>query len=156
MKWSIVLLSLFVTLAFSCGQKKEGNKKQWIYDYEKILTSHQERYLESVISDYERKTSNEIVIVTSKDIEDELSIHYAAEFGIAHEVGKKGKNNGLVIFVSKNLKQTALTTGYENDKSLNNEICKKIVDSCMIPCFKEEKYFDGIKAGLNECIKKWK
>ena len=101
----------------------------WIYDYEEILTKNQERYLNSIISDYEKKSTNEIMIVTSKDIgEFETAIQYAADFGSAHEVGKQEKDNGLVIFVSKNLSETALSTGYGPDKALNNEICKKIVD----------------------------
>jgi uncharacterized protein len=97
------------------------------------------------------------MIVTSKDIgEFEKAMQYAADFGSIHEVGKKGKDKGLVIFVSKNLKETALSTGYGTDKILKDEICKKIVDSCMIPLFREDKYFDGLKVGLDECIKKWK
>ena len=158
MKLNIALVSLFATIAFSCGQNNEVNKKiSWIYDYEEILTINQEKYLDCIISDYEKKSTNEIMIVTSKDIgEYEKTIQYAADFGSTHEVGKKGKDNGLVIFVSKNLRETALSTGYGTDKTLKDEICKKIVDSCMIPLFREEKYFDGIKVGLDECIKKWR
>jgi len=158
MKWNIALVSLFATIAFSCGRNNEINQKSSrIYDYEEILTAKQERYLNSVISDYERKTTNEILIVTSKDIGDyEESIRYAANFGKAHELNINGENNGLVIFVSDSLKQTALSTGYGTDKTLKDETCRKIVDSCMIPLFKEEKYFEGIKAGLDECIEKWK
>ena len=158
MKLNIVLVFLFAAIAFSCGQNNEVNKKiSWIYDYEEILTKSQERYLNSIISDYEKKSTNEIMIVTSKDIgEFETAIQYAADFGSTREVGKNGKDNGLVIFVSKNLSETALSTGYGTDKTFKDEICKKIVDSCMIPLFREEKYFDGIKVGIDECIKEWK
>jgi len=157
MKLNIALILLLATIAFSCGQNNEASKKDLrIYDYEELLTRSQERHLNSIISDYEKKSTNEIVIVTSKDIGGfETTIQYVADFGSVHEVGKNGKDNGLVIFVSKSLSEAALSSGYEPDKTLNNEICKEIVDSFMIPLFREDKYFDGIMAGLDECIKKW-
>ncbi len=157
MKWRTVFVVLFVSLAFSCVQNREGNKKlSSVYDNEEILTSKQERHLKSVISHYKRKTGKEIFILTSKDIgEFENAKLYAADFESTH-VGDKEKDKGLVIFVSKNLSETALSTGYGTDSTLKNETCRKIVDSSMIPLFKQDKYFDGLKAGLDECIKNWK
>jgi len=82
-------------------------------------------------------------------------ILFAVDFGNKLGVGKKEKNNGLVIFISKNMRQTSLATGYGTEKILKDEICMRIIDSCMIPRFKEEKYYDGIKAGVQESISKW-
>lgn len=157
MKLNITLASLFASIAFSCGPNHEVNTRiSYIYDYEEILTQDQERYLDALISDYEKKSGNEILIVTSKDMGDyESTIQYAADFGNEHKVSKEGNDSILVIFVSKNLKETALSTGYGTNKTLKDEICKRIVDSCMIPLFREEKYFDGIKDGMKACINKW-
>jgi uncharacterized protein len=157
MKWRTVFLFLFVSLTFSCLQNREGNKKiSSVYDNEEILTSDQEKYLNSVISHYERKTGKEIFILTSKDLgEVDDARRYAADFENTHVVDKE-KDKGLVIFVSKNLSQAALSTGFGTDSTLKNETCRKIVDSSMIPLFKQDKYFDGLKAGLDECIKNWK
>jgi uncharacterized protein len=155
MKRSIVLVSLFAAIAFSCGRNNEVSET--VFDNEEILTAKQERYLASVISDYERKTTKEIIVLTSKDLGNyDDSWLYAADFGNTHGVNKNGQDNGLVIYVSKNLSKTALSTGYGFSKSLPYETCRKIVDSCMIPQFKEDKYFDGLKAGLDACIKNWK
>ncbi len=86
----------------SCGQENNNSYKTWIYDNEDILTIDQEIYLDSIISDFEKRTTNEILIVTSKDIgEYENPIFYAVDFGNKNGIGKKGKDNGLVIFFSK-------------------------------------------------------
>ena len=81
---------------------------------------------------------------------------YAVDFGEKHGVGKKEKDNGLVIAFSKNLRQTFLATGYGTEKILKDDICKKIIDSTMVPRFKNQDYYGGLKAGLEECIRKWK
>jgi uncharacterized protein len=156
MKICTILLSLFGLIISSCGQKIDNNKT-WVFDYEDVLTVNQEKSLDSIITNFEKATTNEILIVTSKDIgEYEKPILYAVDFGNKHGVGKKGKDNGLVIFFSRNLRQTSLATGYGTENILKDEICKSIIDSCMIPLFKEEKYYDGIKAGVEESISKWK
>lgn len=154
MKINLFLITL--TVIFSCGQRVPNNKT-WVHDNEDILTTNQELSLDSIISDFEKITTNEILIVTSNDIGDyKEPILYAVDYGNKYGIGKKEKNNGLVIFFSKTLRKTSLATGYGTEKILKDEICKTIIDSCMIPLFKQEKYFEGIKAGVEESIRKWK
>jgi uncharacterized protein len=156
MKIYTIVLSLFGLIISSYCQKIDGNKT-WVFDYEDVLTINQERTLDSIIANFEKATTNEILIVTTKDIgEHEKPMSYAVDFGNKHGVGKKGKDNGLVIFFSRNLRQTFLATGYGTEKILKDEICKSIIDSCMIPLFKEEKYYDGLKAGVEAAISRWK
>jgi uncharacterized protein len=153
MKTTFLLISLIAVMMSSCGGDKQPSQ---IYDYEDILTTHQESDLNAMIHKYQRKTDNEIIIVTSKDLDIyENTLQYALFFGNEHGICTPGKDNGLVIFVSKNMQQTALATGSGKDKSLKDEISKHIVDSCMVPFFIEEKYYDGIKVAIKESIKNW-
>ena len=48
------------------------------------------------------------------------------------------------------MRKTFLATGYGTEKILKDEICKIIIDSTMIPYFKNQDYYGGIKAGLIE------
>lgn len=155
MKILILLISL--SALASCVQNNNVNNKVSVYDYEEVFTDDQERILDSIISGFESRTKNHILVLTSRDINDyEKPILYALDFGNTYGAIEKGQNNGLVIFVSKNLKQTCLATGYGTDKSLKDEISENIIDSTMIPFFREDNYYEGIKAGLEESIRKWK
>lgn len=137
----------------SCGQKKESSQ---IYDYENILTARQERKLNSMVHKYQKNTENEIIILTSKDLGIcQTALEFATMFGKEHGMYESGKDNKLVIFVSKNMKVTSLATGDETGKSLKDEDSKHIIDSYMIPLFKEEQWFDGIKVAVKESIKSW-
>jgi uncharacterized protein len=96
------------------------------------------------------------VIVTTPDIgEHEKMVFYAVEFGDRLGVGKKDKNNGLVIVFSSKLSETFIATGLGTENILTDPICKKIVDEKMVPNFKEGKYFLGLESGLKECIRNW-
>jgi uncharacterized protein len=144
-------------ILITCGFQNQSEKKHWIYDNENDLADNQEAVLDSIISDFEMRTSNEIVVLTVNDIGDAKNLSdFAVDFGQRMGIGKKDKNNGLVILFSKNMRKTWLSTGYGTEKILKDEICKAIIDSTMIPYFKNQDYFGGLKSGVIECIKRWK
>jgi uncharacterized protein len=155
MRNHFLLTIAFSLILFSCNNNQQIVSP--IFDFEDILTSKQEKVLSDIISEYQGKTSNEIIILTSKDLGGfEDAVQYAEIFGKEQGVFSTGKKNGLVIFVSDSLKQTSIATGYGDNRSLNDQISKHIVDSCMIPFFRVEKYYEGLKAGVQESIKNWK
>jgi uncharacterized protein len=154
MRNHFLLTITFSLILFSCNRNQQNVSP--IFDFEDILTSNQEKELSGIITDYQRKTANQIIILTSKDLEGyENAVQYAEIFGKEQGVFSAGKKNGLVLFVSDSLKQTSIATGFGTDRSLNDQISKQIVDSCMIPYFRVEKYYQGLKAGVEESIKKW-
>jgi uncharacterized protein len=158
MKNTLILTIFLSTVLIACGQK--GNtpeNRQWVFDYENVLTNSQIIILDSIIQDFENQTTNEIAIVTVDNIGDfNKMVEYAVDFGDKHRIGKPEKNNGLVILFSKSMRETFIATGYGTEKILKDEICNQIVDSTMIPHFKKQDYYAGLKAGLEECINKWK
>ena len=154
------LLTLGIVLCFliqSCVSQSNGTiKDNWVFDYEEVFTQSQIQELNSIIISYEQKTTNEIAIVTVDSIgRFNKMVDFAVDFGKQNGIGKNDRHNGLVIVFSKKMRQTFLATGYGTEKILKDEICKSIIDSDMIPYFKKEDYFGGIKAGLLSCMEKW-
>ena len=150
------IIAMFLLNACGQGNGNVDNKK-WVFDYEDVLNDNQEYLLDSIIRECEAQTTNEIVIVTVDNIgEFDKMVEYAVDFGEKHGVGKNEKDNGLVILFSKSMRETFLATGYGTEKILKDEICKAIIDSTMIPYFKDQDYFGGLKSGLEECIIRWK
>ena len=127
--------------------------RNFVFDNEDLLNEEQEIVLQQMIIDHESITTNEIAVVTTPDWEEESnSLFFSVSFGDKHEIGKKGKNNGIVIVVCKQQREVRISTGYGMEDVLKDEIAKRIIDSLMIPRFKEEKYFEGIKNGAQEII----
>src|SRR5690606_33886752 len=105
--------------------------------------------LDSLVSAFELKTTVEIGVVTlsstmvnEKDFED-YSLVMMRIWGI----GKKGKNNGILIAISPTLRQMRIQNGYGIENILSDAETKNIVDNFFIPKFKEGKYFDGTRNG---------
>ena len=136
--------------------EKKGFPKAifFVNDYEKILTNEQILDLEILINDYRIKTKREIVIVSIDSIKPYTEISsYCVDLSNYLGIGKDG--NGLTIVFSKKLRQIFICTGNQTEKIITNKRCQKIIDELIIPNFKSDKYYEGLKSGLIELIKIW-
>jgi len=128
----------------------------YVNDYDNVLTKEQISELENIIKDYEKKTTNEISIVSVNSIKPYKDISlYTTELAHQWGIGKSEKNNGLIILFSKTLRSIRISTGYGTEKILTDEICKKVIDETIIPEFKNGDYYNGIKNGIKELIVEW-
>lgn len=143
-------------LSYSDLKKKNFPKALFfVNDFAHLLNNDQILDLEILINDYRIKTKREIVVVTVDSINPYNDLaNYTVDLANYLGVGKDG--NGLTIVVSKKLSSVQISTGNETEKIITDEDCKKVIDKLMIPNFKKDKYYEGLKTGLMELIKIWK
>jgi len=131
--------------------------KGYINDYEHLFTIEQKQELDSIITDFSNLTSNQICIVSVETYEPYESIKdFTTDLGNFWGIGRADKDNGLIITISKNKRAIWIGTGLGTEKVMTDETVKNIIDTKMIPYFKESNYFEGVKAGLLELVKLWK
>jgi uncharacterized protein len=137
-------------------EKKNFPKSlSFVNDFEHLLSNEQILDLEILINDYRIKTKKEIVIITIDSINPYTEIaNYSVDISNYLGVGKND-GNGLTIVVSKKLRKVQISTGNETEKIITDGHSQKVIDKLMIPNFKSDKYYEGIKTGLLELIKIW-
>lgn len=112
--------------------------------------------MDSIIDKFEKETTNEIAIVTidsswtTKESFDSLTLAIARNWG----VGKKDKNNGILIGISTGLRKIRIQNGYGIEAILTDAETKKIINDIIIPEFKKGNYFEGTKSGLLALMQK--
>ncbi|HEX8574712.1 MAG TPA: TPM domain-containing protein [Flavobacterium sp.] len=127
----------------------------WVNDYEGLYTEEQEAGLNKTINKFEAETTIEIAIVTidtlkvSKNKFEDLSLHIATTWG----VGKKNKDNGILIAISKGYRVMRIQNGNGIEKIITDEETKQIIDNYFILAFKMGNYFEGTLNGLQELIR---
>ena len=129
----------------------------FVSDFEHVFSADERIELNRIIVDYEKSSSNEIVIVSIDTIPsnwdfDQFSISLFNQWGI----GKKNINNGILILFSKNLRKIRITTGRGTEKKITDEDCRELINKLIVPYFKEGDYFSGIEYAIKSIIKKWK
>ncbi len=122
-----------------------------VNDIANLLTSSEVDLLESKLVDFDNKTSTQITIVTVTNLADLPVAMFAEQLGDKWGVGRKGKNNGVVIIVKPKTQDSAgeafIGTGYGVEGALPDAVCHRIVNQQMIPHFKTDDYSAGIAAG---------
>ena len=126
----------------------------FINDYENLYTDREEATLDSLIKDFEKKTTIQIAVVTidtiltSSDSLDALTLRLARHW----RVGLKGKNNGVLIGISRAYRKMRIQNGYGIEKILTDAETKQIIDTVFIPSFRDAKYIEGTLNGLVELM----
>lgn len=128
--------------------------KGWVNDWADVFTDEEEMLLNKLIANNEAGTTNEIAIVTypadvvTLDKYDSLTTALANAWG----VGKKEKNNGIVISISPSLRRIRISNGYGIEHRLTDNQTAQIIDTCFVPLFKAAKYYEGTTKGINAII----
>lgn len=128
----------------------------WVSDYGNIFIKNEITELDSMLNDYEKRTSNEIAVVTfdSSYFHDENFDSVVLRIHNFWGVGKVGKNNGILIGISVARREIRINNGYGIVDKLSDEETKEIIDSIVIPAFKKGHYFEGIKDAVEAIMKK--
>ena len=151
------LLIIFFVLCnqFAIGQtlEQKPNPPTAVNDFAHMLEPFQVEALESKLRAYNDSTSSAIVIITVKDFggyeDQELALKYIRDWGI----GQAGKNNGVLILVSKDERKARIEVGYGLEGAIPDITAKTIIDQQMIPYFKQSDYYRGFDNTVDALIK---
>lgn len=170
MKNIIIFLSIF--LSIGCFSPRNGtNKLEYRYeeaervlpkpiglvnDFNFVFNQNERLELEKILSDYAQKTTNKIVVVTVENIEPYTDIRdYATNLGNFWGVGTAEKNNGLTIVMDMSNRTIRISSGLGTQEILSDSFLKEVIDEIIIPEFKQENFYMGIKLGIERIIIEW-
>lgn len=129
--------------------------QDYVNDYIHLFTQPQIATLDSIISNYEKKTTNEVAIVTidSQWIKKDSFESFLLKLHNTWGVGQKDKNNGIVIAICPGHRIARINFGYGIEKVFAEEQTKQIIDTYMIPAYRKGDWFTGTRDALNEITK---
>lgn len=124
-----------------------------VNDLAHLMSSAQAQQLEAKLDAYNDSTSNEVVVITVTSLKDNEIAEYSYTIGDKWGVGKKKKDNGVVILIAPTEHKAFIATGKGLEGALPDIICTQIVNNTMIPYFKSGDWYSGINAGVDNVIK---
>lgn len=115
-----------------------------VYDYANLMNAAEAKTLEQKLISYNDTTSTQIVVITVKSLQDnEVSI-YATELAHKWGIGQAGKDNGILILVSKDDRKMTIRTGYGVEHLLTDALSRRIIENIMKPEFRQGNFYGGI------------
>ncbi len=127
----------------------------YVHDYAGWLTPSDKANLEMKLRRYWDSTSTQIVVMIRPDIGDYDKSSYAFELGNRWGIGRKDKNNGVLMLVKTEAPERGIfiATGYGTEGALPDILSGSIVRNTMAPYFRQQQYAAGINAGVDDIIK---
>jgi len=128
----------------------------YVNDFEGLFNEEEVKMYTDIITAYEAKTGNEIGIVSTDNYNPYPTIaEYGKELINFWGVGKKDKNNGLLIIVSKKRQEVRIAMGLGTEKVFSSEESQEVVDNVMIPHLSNGDFAEAVYDGLEAIIKAW-
>lgn len=145
---SLPILLLFfgapVLAEHSFPQRKQS---VLVYDYANVISSVYEQKLAAITRELLDKTRIPVVIVIMPDIEGYEYNEYANRLYEEWGIGEKGKDKGVLIFVTVRERKMRIETGYGLEGILPDGLCGEIRDRYMVPFLRQNKYGQGLLNG---------
>lgn len=120
-----------------------------VNDNANMLSPSAKARLRNQLTALEQQTSIQVVVLTIDSLEgndiESVSHQIASSWGI----GQKGKNNGVLLLVSKKDRQVRIEVGYGLEGKLTDAKAGRIIDHIIVPNFKQQNFDAGVMQAIN-------
>lgn len=121
--------------------------KGWVSDFAKVIDEQTKQQIEKIITELEQKTSTEIAVISIETTGDYTIEEFATRLFEKWGIGKKGKDNGVLLVASIKDKKVKIEVGYGLEGILPDGLCGEILDKYVLPYFKNGDYSKGFLYG---------
>lgn len=150
----IVLVVAFVSLFASpllpaADEVIPPPPRRYFNDEAGVVSPEVAARLNQQLEQYERETSNQIVVAVFPKMASQSSIEdYTVRVAEAWRVGQKVRSNGAILFVFMAERKVYIQVGYGLEGVLTDFRCRQIIDNDITPFFKEGNYAAGLIQGV--------
>lgn len=152
-----VLLLLVVLLQTFCAAagleaaeippKPQAGTNIYVQDYADVISPASEKIIYSLGRELDAKTTAQVSVLTVPTLDGEPIESYALNVLRSWGIGSKDKNNGVLIVVATQDRQSRIEVGYGLEGALPDGLTGRIQDQTMLPFFREGQYDKGIVNG---------
>jgi uncharacterized protein len=146
---SVLLAVLLPLLAFAAELPALTGR---IVDNAGMLDSATKAELTRKLEDFEKKSSDQIVVATVPDLDGDDIESYANRLFRAWGLGEAGEDNGVLLLVARDDRKMRIEVGYGLEGSLTDLHSKLIIENTMVPAFRAGDYSVGISKAVDDVI----
>jgi uncharacterized protein len=124
----------------------------FVNDLANVLPASVRERLDARLREAERETTAEVVVVTLPSLNGATVEDYAVRLFNTWGIGKKGKDNGVLILVAPADRAMRIEVGYGLEPVLPDGLAGEIVRTAFLPAFRDGDYPRGIEQGIERVL----
>ncbi|WP_439481028.1 TPM domain-containing protein [Cyclobacterium plantarum] len=152
--FTLLLLASLSLSGWAQGDFPEKpNPPRLVNDFSETLSDQEVRQLESKLLAYNDSTSSQVSIVMINSVGPYAISDYAFQLGDKWGIGRKDKDNGILILAAMKDRKVFIATGYGMEGAIPDALAKRIVEQLIVPNFRKEDYFTGLDQATDMIFK---
>ncbi|HEX2831605.1 MAG TPA: TPM domain-containing protein [Thermoanaerobaculia bacterium] len=148
----LLLLFVFVTIPAIAAIPLPEKPAKYVTDVANLLDDARENALNEKLAQYERETSNQILIYVDRKVPEGTTLEeMGAEAIRTWGVGQEKKDNGAILFLFVDDRQSRIEAGYGLEGTLTDARSKRILVE-LRPLLRDANYIGAIELGADRII----
>ncbi len=141
-KWTLLIILILLLPVASAVNYPQ--LRGFVTDNANIIDPVYETKITQLAQNIEKESTVDIAVVTVDSLDGESIETYAANLFEQAGIGKKDKDNGLLILVAKQEREYRFEVGYGLEGTITDSMKVNIGDRIIVPNFKNGEYGKGI------------
>jgi len=119
-----------------------------VVDRAGLLSERDETEIAAALAQLEQVTTNQLVVVTLPSLQGLEIEDFGYQLGRHWGIGQAGKDNGALLIVAPEEREVRIEVGYGLEGELTDALSRTIIESAILPHFRQGDFAAGIKAGV--------
>ncbi|MFQ6757256.1 MAG: TPM domain-containing protein [Deltaproteobacteria bacterium] len=146
------LCLLFVVAPAAAKALEVPQYQGYVTDLAGMISPAERQRLEQTLLAFEQSDSTQIAVLTIPSLEGDALEDFSIRAVEAWKIGQKGKDNGVLLLVSKDDRKIRIEVGRGLEGVLTDLLAGRIVDQVISPRFKAGQLDEGFAAGVAAII----
>ncbi|MBB6159421.1 uncharacterized protein HNQ74_000847 [Bartonella doshiae] len=148
-----ILCLFFALKSVACSQTKFPPLTGYVNDMAHLLDHITKENLAKKLATLEEKTGDQIVIITLPSLSGIDIETYSNSLFRIWKLGQKQINNGVLLVIAPNEREIRIEVGYGLEGELTDAVSSVIINTFILPNFREGNYQKGIVEAVHAIIK---
>jgi uncharacterized protein len=117
-----------------------------------LLTPAEAQRLEQKLAAHEKATGQQFALLTIPSLEGDPLEDFSIRVVESWKLGKKGKDDGLLLLVVAADRKLRIETGYGLEGAITDAYSARVIRNTLSPAFREKAYAAGIERAFDALI----
>ena len=155
-KWFLLFLLLWAcpALVQAVTPPIPAHPTQYVVDLAGVIDAGNRARLNAMLHDLEAKTTAQVVVLTINSLDGEPIENFSHQTAVQWGIGKKGKDNGVLITVAVKDHKYRIEVGYGLEGPLPDSLVGSIGRQYLVPNFKKGDFTAGLVGAVTTITNK--
>lgn len=145
---TVAAVAVIAATATAASSPLPAKPADYVLDEAGVFSPDQREALARRLEQYERETSNQIVVAVMPSVPDDYVMEdFTQRTAEAWGAGQKDKDNGIVLFVFPESRQMRIEVGYGLEGAVPDGLANIIIQDDIVPSFRAGDIAGGIERG---------